>query len=147
MITELYLRAREGFAQALQLSQYLGRGGPGSGVSPAALKYRCADCGAFPDDYMVEPEIWAEAGFATPKGFCCLACLEARLRRPLTLSDFSGCAANKTLLFGVMLGSRGSRTPKHPGQYEPAEPVTLLDRWKAKHKPLRACGVKPWPTS
>jgi hypothetical protein len=53
----------------------------------------CFDCG-WCDDYIVVDEVWAIAGLK-PDDHCCLACLERRLKRQLTLADFQPFPINR----------------------------------------------------
>jgi len=56
----------------------------------------CVDCGHTVcswDSYTGWKRVWAEAG--QPEGFCCLPCLERRLKRPLTLEDFPPVPVNR----------------------------------------------------
>jgi hypothetical protein len=43
---------------------------------------------------MVTNEVWASAEL-DPRAICCLACLERRLKRPLTVDDFTVCPRNR----------------------------------------------------
>jgi hypothetical protein len=55
-------------------------------------KFRCIDCGKNTQGgeyYMVYNEIWAASGVAPHGGMLCLACLERRIGRPLTMGDFT----------------------------------------------------------
>jgi hypothetical protein len=45
------------------------------------------DCGYTGDWFMVYDRVWRAAQLGK-RDFCCLACLERRLQRPLDLSDF-----------------------------------------------------------
>jgi hypothetical protein len=54
----------------------------------------CNDCGFSFDHYMATDEVWAAAEL-DPRTICCLACLERRLKRPLTLDDFTVCEINR----------------------------------------------------
>jgi hypothetical protein len=54
----------------------------------------CNDCGFAFDYYLVTDDVWAAAGL-TPRGHCCLACLERRLKRPLTIEDFPVSPINR----------------------------------------------------
>ena len=56
-------------------------------VSTAATQF------AHGDSYTGWKRVWAEAG--QPEGFCCLPCLERRLKRPLTLEDFPPVPVNR----------------------------------------------------
>jgi hypothetical protein len=42
----------------------------------------------------VTNEVWKAAGLP-PDALCCLACLEHRLDRPLTITDFTPCLINR----------------------------------------------------
>jgi hypothetical protein len=54
----------------------------------------CIDCGWRLDYYVVTDDTWTAAGLH-PSVYCCLACLERRLRRPLTIDDFTACLVNR----------------------------------------------------
>jgi hypothetical protein len=51
------------------------------------------DCGSTSDWYTVHDATWRAAGLRK-RDFCCLACLEKRLKRPLALDDFPPCTGN-----------------------------------------------------
>ena len=53
----------------------------------------CIDCGGNSDWFMVTDEVWEAAGLPSWE-FCCLACLERRLKRPLTIGGFTVCPLN-----------------------------------------------------
>jgi hypothetical protein len=55
---------------------------------------QCIDCDDHWDFYMVTDEVWAGAGLHW-SARCCVACLERRLKRPLTNGDFMVCPANR----------------------------------------------------
>jgi hypothetical protein len=55
-----------------------------------ARRFRCIDCGKDTKDgeyYLVKDELWAASGGGD--GMLCLACLERRIGRELTLADFT----------------------------------------------------------
>ena len=55
----------------------------------------CGDCGIFTIDenyYMVHDSIWERYG--NGKGMLCIKCLEKRMHRKLTRSDFTTCPFN-----------------------------------------------------
>jgi hypothetical protein len=54
----------------------------------------CIDCEWAEDWFVVTNEVWAAAGLA-PWAFCCLPCLERRLKRPLNIDDFTICPVNR----------------------------------------------------
>jgi hypothetical protein len=58
--------------------------------------FDCPDCGVntetIGEHYVVEDPDWQAAG--APKGMLCIGCLEARLKRRLTLADFRQPEAN-----------------------------------------------------
>src|SRR5215475_10402786 len=62
--------------------------------SPWYPSHACLDCGYLYDWYMVTNEVWEAAGLP-PDALCCLACLEHRLDRPLTITDFTPCLINR----------------------------------------------------
>ncbi len=55
------------------------------------------------EDYMVHDEVWERAGMGK-QGFLHLRCLESRLRRRLTLADFTNYPVNNGIRFGFQLG-------------------------------------------
>jgi hypothetical protein len=66
----------------------------------------CVDCGEEVFDYyMVWDWVWRRAGFQKKKrgAHCCLACLERRLKRPLTLEDFIPAPVNRLAYAGAGL--------------------------------------------
>jgi hypothetical protein len=52
------------------------------------------DCGWPYDYFTVTNEVWAAAEL-DPRAICCLACLERRLKRPLTIDDFRVAPINR----------------------------------------------------
>lgn len=59
------------------------------------------------DSYMVHDHVWSEAGF-TRKQCACLPHLELRLRRSLTIDDFTEKPINDPIRFGFMMALRGA---------------------------------------
>jgi hypothetical protein len=61
----------------------------------------CADCGVdcvtTGEWYMVHDAVWKDAGMATLGGALCIDCLEERLDRDLTVSDFMDVPLNESL--------------------------------------------------
>jgi hypothetical protein len=60
--------------------------------------FRCIDCGKNThagEYYMVHDEIWAASGVAPHGGMLCLACLERRIERPLTMGDFAAVVPSR----------------------------------------------------
>jgi hypothetical protein len=55
----------------------------------------CVDCGWYGDDYMVTHAVWKLSGLPPDGGQLCLACLQRRLNRPLTIDDFPPCSPNR----------------------------------------------------
>ena len=57
---------------------------------------RCCDCGAgtivLGEWYMVHDAVWKAAG--APDGYLCIGCLETRLGRTLSASDFTAAPVN-----------------------------------------------------
>jgi hypothetical protein len=53
----------------------------------------CVDCGKDTGNsgeyYSVGDDVWAASGLAPNGGMLCLACLEKRIKRPLTADDFT----------------------------------------------------------
>jgi hypothetical protein len=87
--------------------------------------YRCYDCGAWDDQYMVHKAVWDIAwpnyredkvaalslAFDTKEDWrrhllLCFQCLEKRLDRPLTLDDFTLVPINSSIFFGAKMASR-----------------------------------------
>jgi hypothetical protein len=55
-------------------------------------RFRCVDCDkntSGGEYYMITDKLWAASGMAPHGGMLCLACLERRIRRPLTDEDFT----------------------------------------------------------
>jgi hypothetical protein len=52
-------------------------------------RFRCVDCGKEAEYYTVAVELWASTGLAPNGGKLCLACLEKRIGREVTLDDFN----------------------------------------------------------
>lgn len=71
---------------------------------PKAYK-TCMDCSGFPDDYMVQATTWAQAS-KTYRGHLCLACLETRIGRPLTIEDFAPVIINAPVFRGFLMGRK-----------------------------------------
>lgn len=73
--------------------------------------FQCLDCQQIGELYMVTDPVWLEAMpdylELVRQGFnhidLCLQCLQGRLGRKLTLSDFMGVRANELLFFGYTL--------------------------------------------
>lgn len=59
--------------------------------------FNCVDCdihtGVIGEYYMVANELWDKHG--VENGMLCIGCLEIRLQRTLTKSDFTECALNE----------------------------------------------------
>lgn len=51
--------------------------------------FRCVDCGAHSQYFMVSDELWAASGMKPNGGMLCLTDLERRIGRRLTLDDFT----------------------------------------------------------
>jgi len=59
------------------------------------LRFYCVGCSkntSGGEYYMVRDEVWAASGLDPNDGMLCLACLERRIRRPLTDDDFAALA-------------------------------------------------------
>lgn len=69
-------------------------------------RFRCTDCGGWPDDYMLTAEAWALTGLGPKGGFLCLNCLPARMPRPLTADDFPPIVPNAGIFFGLKLAGQ-----------------------------------------
>jgi hypothetical protein len=54
----------------------------------------CIDCKEKSDWYMVTDRVWEAAGLPEDE-YCCLGCLECRLRRPLMIDDFTTAPVNR----------------------------------------------------
>jgi hypothetical protein len=65
-----------------------------SGVVETRMRDNCNDCGWPYDYFTVTNEVWAAADL-DPRAICCLACLERRLKRPLTIDDFRAAPINR----------------------------------------------------
>lgn len=63
----------------------------------------CVDCGSTVECYMVHNELWAEAFFEKTE-LACIGCLEKRLKRNLTILDFTTCLANINLFHAYRMG-------------------------------------------
>lgn len=80
-------------------------------VKPRLLQ--CLDCQQIGELYMLEHSVWLEAipdyREFIRQGFnhinLCLQCVQVRLGRKLTLSDFMDARANELLFFGYGLAS------------------------------------------
>lgn len=59
--------------------------------------YNCRDCGSSAQSYMVNDEVWKEAGLLKSSN-CCLRCLEIRLGRKLSKSDLINAPINDLAL-------------------------------------------------
>jgi hypothetical protein len=58
----------------------------------STLRFYCVDCGKNTlggEYYAVSDDLWAASGVAPDGGMLCLACLETRIGRALTLDDFT----------------------------------------------------------
>lgn len=64
----------------------------------------CVVCDAFPDPYMVKPEVWAHAGFPRDV-LVCLSCLEKAFGRPLVIQDFTEAPINIPIFLGFRMGA------------------------------------------
>lgn len=49
--------------------------------------------------YMVEDDVWESAGMTIDGGMLCIGCIEDRLGRKLTPSDFTNCLLNTEGIF------------------------------------------------
>lgn len=66
----------------------------------------CADCGLDKHYYMLLYSVWHKAIANQFARFLCLDCVENRLGRQLTQTDFSTAPVNATLKFGYLMGRR-----------------------------------------
>jgi hypothetical protein len=68
----------------------------------------CKDCGVdtfeINEYYMVTKDLWRQYG--VKRGMLCIACLEKRMGRSLTLDDFTDCILNRVMYL-----------PKFPGRH------------------------------
>ena len=61
-------------------------------------RFFCVDCGKNTlggEYYMVRDELWAASGLEPNDGMLCLACLEKRIGRLLTLEDFAAVVPSR----------------------------------------------------
>lgn len=103
--TELY-EFRESHPNILYVKLEIALSSMGAGLTKIIF---CNDCEQIDNTfgYMVHPQVWAEAtpdfaAQATPrryKGILCWTCLEKRLHRKLTKSDFPDCPINTNILY------------------------------------------------
>lgn len=60
--------------------------------------FQCIDCSVstFDNDeyYMIHDHVWLSVVERRDSGMLCIGCLEGRLKRPLTPSDFTGAPIN-----------------------------------------------------
>jgi hypothetical protein len=74
-----------------------------------APSVECLDCGvdthAVDEWYMVRDDVWVAAN-PSQSGILCIGCLEDRLGRRLTRSDFTPCLGNKDWPKSARLASR-----------------------------------------
>lgn len=63
----------------------------------------CVDCKCVVEGYMVHDELWQSA-FYSKKELACIACLEKRLYRPLTVHDFTKSIININIFRAYRMG-------------------------------------------
>lgn len=64
-------------------------------------RYRCSECGEFPDCPQLKDEVWAT--IAKPNELLCIEHAEDRLRRTIEPEDLQECPANA---FTLLLAKR-----------------------------------------
>lgn len=70
-------------------------------------RFFCKSCGidtstknkGIAEYYMVEDDVWESAGMTIDGGMLCIGCIEDRLGRKLTPSDFTDCLLNTEGIF------------------------------------------------
>lgn len=71
--------------------------------------FKCLDCridtGKAGEYYVLKTEVWLEA-HGSLKGMLCIGCLEKRLGRELTASDFSSALLNDPSWHGIWRSQR-----------------------------------------
>lgn len=63
----------------------------------------CVDCKCVVEGFMVHDELWQSA-FYSKKELACIACLEKRLYRPLTVNDFTKSIININIFRAYRMG-------------------------------------------
>ena len=74
-----------------------------SETAPSGRRMACDDCDSFFDRYMVWDDVWLSAYPSKDGHLSCLSCLAARLKRPLTLYDFSHYPVNYPIFLGYRM--------------------------------------------
>jgi hypothetical protein len=84
-------------------------------------RFRCVDCGkdtSGGEYYMVRDDVWAASGLAPNGGMLCLACLERRIKRPLTGEDFTAMWPSASAWKRHIAARTGCADPGAPQQLE-----------------------------
>ena len=112
----------------------------------------CGDCGGFNPCYMVTREVWEASRLPQKGALCCFKCLEARIGRPLALSDFTDAPINDPVRFGYALAARQpdaacvpaeatvDSAPWMPAETEPE--YAWSDGWNACRDAMLAGGAE-----
>ena len=83
--------------------------------------FRCVDCakdtGETGEYYTVEDHVWAASGLEPHGGMLCLACLERRIRRPLTGQDFTAIYPSRSA-WEQHIAARSGNADQVPEQFE-----------------------------
>jgi len=84
--------------------------------------FRCVDCGKDTGEsgeyYSVADTVWAASGLAPNGGMLCLACLERRIKRPLTPEDFTARCPTASAWERHVAARPGCADPGSPEQLE-----------------------------
>jgi hypothetical protein len=84
--------------------------------------FRCVDCEKDTSEsgeyYGVWEEVWAASGLAPDGGMLCLACLEGRIKRPLTMADFAALVPSASAWERHLAARAGCADPPSPEQLE-----------------------------
>jgi hypothetical protein len=86
-------------------------------------RFRCVDCGKDTggetgEYYMVRDDVWAASGLTPNGGMLCLACLERRIKRPLTDKDFTALWPSASAWQRHIAARVGCADPGPPEQLE-----------------------------
>jgi hypothetical protein len=98
-----------------------------------ARRFLCIDCGKSTlggEYYMVGDDLWAASGVAPNGGMLCLACLETRIRRPLTIADFTAILPSAECWerhVALRPSAANSQPPGLPEQLDLPLPVPVSD--------------------
>ena len=85
--------------------------------------FRCVDCceDKVGEYYTVANDVWAASGLAPNGGMLCLACLERRIGRPLTASDFTAMMPTAS--------AWKRHLAERAGGADPSDPPEQLEIW------------------